>query len=66
MNCLLSFKTKGKRTYEQVRKHKIFCDVMMFNGKNKILNYFYGHKPMKKTFVIDIDFEIILEKNWLL
>ena len=35
----------------------------MLNRENKILNYFYGHKPIKVTLVIDIDFETILEKT---
>ena len=35
----------------------------MLNGENKILNYFYGHKPIKATLVIDINFETVLEKT---
>ena len=61
---LLSFRTEGKRNlHENVCKHKKLCNAVMLNGENKMLNYFYGHKPIKVTFVVDIDFQKILEKT---
>ena len=63
LNCFHSYTTKRKlKQHERVCKDHDFCDTVIPDEENKILNYKPGKKSLKVPFIIYADLECLLKK----
>ena len=64
LNCLHSFRIENKlKSYEKVRKSKIFCEIVLPSQKNKILEFNQCMKSDKMLYIIYTDIESLIKKN---
>ena len=62
LNCLHSFRTKGKLdSRKKVCENKDFCDIIMHSGDTKTLEFNQYQKSDKASFIIYADLECIKE-----